>query len=171
MRKTILTLGLLLAASVAIAKPAKPGLMTVTTADGETINVRLTGDEYYHQYFTEDGYPLLEKDGNFYYCDFDLSGNILNSEIKAVSVNSRSAAAKAYLAKVDKATLEGRIGRRAMQSPRRESLAARAASAPRKAPALAGSTQAGPPYERGYGLFPDLRFPAYGNQKAIVILV
>lgn len=44
------------------AKPAKQGVMTVSTADGGELCVRLVGDEYFHQYFTEDGYPLVERD-------------------------------------------------------------------------------------------------------------
>lgn len=154
------------------AKPAYPGLQTITTKDGETLKVRLTGDEFFHQYFTEDGYPLVEKDGNFYYCDYDAAGNILESNIKAVAPVKRTSAAKLYINNINKAALEERIRLRADKSPRRASMVDATAASPRKnAPAQAPSSNDGPPYERGYGLFPDLRFPAYGNQKAIVILV
>lgn len=153
------------------AKPAKPGLMDVTTADGATLKVRLVGDEFYHQYFTEDGYPLIEKDGNFYYCDFDASGNITDSGIKAQAVNLRANKEKNYLSGIDKSTLDSRIRLRADRSPRRASLVSRNADSPKKAPAQSESNPSGPPFEKGYGLFSDTHFPAYGDQKAIVILV
>lgn len=176
MKRNFLHIGIITVAAAfglqLMAKPAKPGLMTVSTADGSTLTVRLTGDEFFHQYFTEDGYPLLEKDGNFYYCDFDSNGVPVNSGIKAVAPAARNAAAHSFLASVDKSTLEQRISLRAAESPRRLSLAS-ASVASAKAPAAfsAADDNQGPPYERGYGLFPDLRFPAYGDQKAIVILV
>lgn len=155
---------------MADAKPAYPGLMTVTTADNETLNVRLVGDEFYHQYFTEDGYPLLEKEGNFFYCDLDDEGNVLDSGIKATAHGKRSALAKEFLGRIDTGKLEGRIGRRAAKSARRLSLADRDSSSPRRVRSAAAA-QDGPPYEKGYGLFSNVHFPAYGDQKAIVILV
>ncbi|MDE6006676.1 MAG: M6 family metalloprotease domain-containing protein [Muribaculaceae bacterium] len=176
MKRNFLHIGLITVAAACglqlSAKPAKQGLLTVPTSDGQSLTVRLAGDEYYHQYFTEDGYPLVEKDGLFYYCDFDRSGNPINSGIKAVAPAVRTAAAKAFLASVDKSTLEQRIAARAAVSPRRLSVA-QASSGQAKAPAAysAADDNQGPPYERGYGLFPDERFPAYGDQKAIVILV
>lgn len=173
MKKQLLHLGLIAAATACglqlSAKPAKTGLLSVPTADGSHLTVRLTGDEFYHQYFTEDGYPLFEKDGNFYYCDFDVRGNLIDSGIKAGEIAARPASARSFLAGIDKSSLEARIERMASRSPRRASL--QTASASFKAPAKAGDDTQGPPYERGYGLFPDLRFPAYGDQKAIVILV
>lgn len=174
MKKQLLQLGMIAAAALCglqlSAKPAKPGLLSVPTADGSHITVRLTGDEFYHQYFTEDGYPLFEKEGNFYYCNFDANGNVIDSGIKAGEKSTRTAAVNAFLSKVDMSTLESRISLAASRSPRRASL--QAGALPFNAPARAGEGEVdGPPYEKGYGLFPDLRFPAYGDQKAIVILV
>lgn len=176
MKRNFLHIGIITVAAACglqlMAKPAKPGLMTVPTADGSTLTVRLAGDEYFHQYFTEDGYPLVEKDGLFYYCDIDAKGVVVNSGIKAAAPSARNAAARAFLASVDKSGLEKRISARAAESPRRLSLSGASVSSA-KAPAAfsAADDNQGPPYERGYGLFPDLRFPAYGDQKAIVILV
>ena len=156
----------------AIAKPAKQGILTVPVADDTEINVYLRGDEFFHQYFTEDGYPLFEKGGYFYYGDYDADGNVIDSGIKAVDADKRGQEARRFLTGVDKTKLEERIVRRAARSSRRANLFSEAAADMSRlaAPEMADGND-GPPYERGYGLFPDLRFPAYGNQKAIVILV
>ena len=154
-----------------LAVPAKPGVLTVRSADGTELRVKITGDEFFHQYLTEDGFPLYEKNGNFYYCDYDAQGNVVDSGIKAGPVESRSSSARAFLAKIDLGKLESRISLQAKRSQRRASMVNPARSNNYKAPALAADDNEGPPYERGYGLFPDLRFPAYGDQKAIVILV
>ena len=160
--------------------PAYPGLMPITTADGETINVRLTGDEYFHQFFTEDGYPLIEKDCNFYYCDYDATGGVIDSGIKAsATISKRSAAEKAFISKIDLAGMENRIRIRAEKSPKKLSLAKRGPQGvtigPGNHPDLGLDDEepnlTEPPYPMGYGLFPDVHFPAYGKQKAIVILV
>lgn len=174
MKKTILNLGLLTAAAAcsltASAVPAKPGILTVETADGSELRVRLVGDESYHRYFTEDGYPLVQKDGNFYYCDVNNAGEVLNSGIKAGNAELRGAAAKSFLAKIDMAGLESRMRKLAEKAPRRNMVSG-ALPASYKAPAKEADGNDGPPYDRGPGLFPDQRFPAYGDQKAIVILV
>lgn len=164
---------LLLSTAIALgvqvwAVPAKPGLISVTDADGNELKVKLTGDEYFHQYLTEDGFPLIEENGNFYYCNFDDSGNPLNSKIKATNVSDRSVQATEFLATVDTRTLGMRIRKCAEKSPRR--VFEKLTQSSRRA-AKATTDLDGPPYERGYGLFPDLRFPAYGKQKSIVILV
>lgn len=176
MKKSILHIGLLtVAAACALqmtGKPAKQGILTVPTADGSELRVRLAGDEFYHQYFTEDGYPLVEVDGNFYYGDVDANGNVVNSGIKAGQISTRNAAAQHFLSQIDMSGLEQRIQKRAAQSPMRKSLELGAQTlSTYKAPARGADGNDGPPYERGYGLFPDQRFPAYGDQKAIVILV
>lgn len=176
MKTNLIHISLLAAAMTcglqATAKPAKQGILTVPVADGTEINVYLRGDEFFHQYFTEDGYPLFEKDGYFYYGDYDADGNVIDSGIKAVDVDKRGQAARQFLAGVDKTKLEERIVRRSARSPRRANLFSDAvAEVSRHAAPEVADGNDGPPYERGYGLFPDLRFPAYGDQKAIVILV
>ena len=135
------------------AKPAKPGVLEVTASDGSILRVRLSGDERFHQYFTEDGYPLIEIDGAFHYCDFDSDGNVEDSGIKAGDISLRTQPALDFLAKVDKASLEDRIRKRA-----------------RKARRVIREAD-GAPFDKGPGLFPDIHFPSYGQQKAIVILV
>lgn len=174
MRARNFHIGLLaVAASMALqvsAKPAKQGVFTLTVADGTEIRVRLAGDEFFHQYFTEDGYPIFGRDGYFYYGDYDSSGNAVVSDLKVTNAGVRDASVSEYLSKVDKAGLEDRIRMRAAKASRRMNAQIPPQSAIR-APRAAQETNDGPPYERGYGLFPEQRFPAYGDQKAIVILV
>lgn len=173
--------GALLGASVmlpfaAVAVPAYPGLQTVKDAEGNEMKVRLCGDEFHHQWMTEDGYPLSERGGAFYYCNYEEDGSVVVSDIAATAPGRRDAAAQAWLAGVDKNTLDSRISAVAAKSPmllsmeqsRKEWQAKHGGIA--SGPAHA-SGQGQPPFPQGYGLFSDLRFPAYGAQKAIVILV
>lgn len=162
-------------ASYAFGIPARPGLQKVTDADGRPITVRLVGDEFFAQYYTEDGYPLTVQDGNFYYCDYTESGELKNSGIRAGEKSVRGTEAKAFVAGIDLQSLPTRLQRYAEAQPRRSHVDMEhfiPAETPRtKAPGAGMGGNDGPPYPKGYGLFPDLRFPAYGEQKAIVILV
>lgn len=151
------------------AIPAKPGVITVQNADGTEISARLVGDEFFHQYFTTDGYPMTMVDGNLYYCHITDNGDVVPSGIRAVDIESRDALAKQYLSGISLQGLEQRVEKLASKSPRRQ-IVSQMTSGPSNVRANAGGND-GPPYDRGYGLFPDLRFPAYGKQKAIVILV
>ncbi len=57
---------LTLFSQVARGVPAYPGLQQVTLENGEIIECRLVGDEYYHTFVSEDGYILRPvKDGIF----------------------------------------------------------------------------------------------------------
>ncbi len=173
MNKHLLTTALVAAAlcgaQALMAVPAKPGVMRVGTADGRELNVRLVGDEFFHQYFTEDGYPLMEKDGNFYYCDYNAAGELIASGIKAQDKSMRDASAGQFLSSVDLDGVEGRVRAYAQKFQRRDMVGDLKMDRPAKASDQ--DEPEGPPFDRGYGLFPDLRFPAYGHQKAIVILV
>lgn len=174
MKSNLIHISLIAAAAVsglqATAKPAKQGIMTVPAADGTELRVRLAGDEFFHQYFTEDGYPLIERGGLFYYGDYDADGNVIDSGIRAGDMSLRGQEARSFLSGIDMQGLESRILKRAARSERRANLFADNVGGVSRTPAKAAGED-GPPYERGYGLFPDLRFPAYGAQKAIVILV
>lgn len=177
--KNLISLIGLSAASLAVgfqafAVPARPGLRTVTMNDGTELRVRLVGDEFYHQYFTEDGFPLVQKDGIFYYSDFTADGREVNSGIRACGPESRSAEALAFVSKIDKAGLESRMAKRAAKAPRRlkyEEVMSANETFRTDAPAKSASLSEKPLYERGYGLFPGTPFPAYGHQRGLVILV
>lgn len=156
-------------ATAMMAVPAKRGVSAVTTPDGTTLRVGLRGDENYHQYFTEDGYPLAERGGEFFYCDITASGDLVESGIRATDIDVRPEEAKAFLRGIDTAGLEDRVVARASRA-RQERDARQTPLRTRRNTDPEGST----PYPQGYGLFPDSRgskFPAYGDQRALVILV
>ncbi len=129
------------------AVPAKPGLITMTQPDGAELKVRLTGDESFHQYFSEDGYPLLFSDGRLEYALIDKGGILIPSGIEAVPADARTADVSRMLQELDRSQVEAAVGRRA------------AAKKVRRAP------------QRVSGLFNEARFPSKGKQKALVVLV
>ena len=145
------------------AKPAKPGLLSMTQPDGSTIEVRLVGDENFHCYYTEDGYPLVETAAGFFYArptaDAD---SVVSTGVKAVSASRRSAQARDLLATIDAGKAGHAFGRMAARRTRRT--AARSASPSRAA-------GYGDGFKKGPGLFPGTAFPSIGEQKAVVILV
>lgn len=159
-----LTLGaiLLVAAGVshdASAMPAKQGVMSVQMSDGTELNVTLRGDEFYHQYFTEDGYPLVERDGRFYYCDINPDGSVLDSNIPARNAGARTAAEASFLGSIRMNGLEERIRNRA--SLAMEACGVSAQPLLRAPESGENGDVQGPPYEMGYGLFPKSRGPIF----------
>lgn len=166
-RNTAVALALC-AASTLMAVPARKGLMTVTMPNGTELRVRLAGDEFFHQYFTEDGYPLTRHQGEFHYCDITASGDMIDSGIKATDISARTAEAEQFLRGVDLAGLDSRL--RVRSAMARELKMTEGPARVRAAANDGAST----PFPQGYGLFPESRgpnFPAYGDQRALVILV
>lgn len=161
------------AASIATwAVPARQGVRVVKASDGSEIRVRLVGDEFFHQYLTDDDYPLLQRQGRFYYCSVASDGTISDSGIEATAV--RTPEAETFLAGIDKSVLSERLKMREAASPRRKARLEKARKEMAKKSAVADADQNvadAPPFPKGYGLFPTASFPAYGKQKAIVILV
>jgi len=157
------------------AVPARPGLRNVTMPDGTSLNVRLVGDEFFHQYFTEDGFPLVQDNGFFYYADLTADGQLINSRIVASPASDRSAEARSFVAGIEMKTLEQRISSRAARSERRhrmaEIMSVNEAARKSATRASGSSLDDGPLYEQGYGLFPSTPFPAYGHRRALVLLV
>lgn len=159
-----ITSSLLLTAAVsAMAVPAKPGLINFSQPDGSMIKVHLYGDEFHHFYTSEDDYLLVQKDNQFYYANVDANGQTVNSNIKATNPSERTSLAREYLATVDMTRV-----RRAMQkkADARESRMAQTVSIARPAFAVNDHSSM-----RGPGLFPESRFPAMGDQKALVFIV
>ena len=140
---------LLAAAPAAMAVPAKPGLTTVTQADGSTLEVQIRGDERHHFYLSEDGYLLANRNDIYYYADVDAEGAVQASAIRATDASLRDGVARQYLQQVDMGRVFSALSREA------ERTTGTFARAPR----------------RGPGLFAGTTFPAHGPQKAIVILV
>lgn len=67
MKKLSLLLMALAVAIVASAEPANPMPITVTQPSGETLQLRLVGDEFYHFNTTSDGYTILKVNGRWEY--------------------------------------------------------------------------------------------------------
>lgn len=172
MRKRLIytcVLTALVSAPLAMAVPAKPGLIEVEGPDGP-IKVRMAGDETFHLCFSEDGFPLVEKQGKYYYCDIAPDGRLVETQLLAGSVSQEVAA---YKRSVDMTNLEHRVQARAALAREHAALQT-PADLSRKVRRAAAEQPAGPPYEMGYGLYPlskGSRFPGYGDQKALVILV
>lgn len=145
----LLALTMLAAAPAAMAVPARPGITTVTQADGSTLDVQIRGDERHHFYLSEDGYLLANKQDIYYYADVDANGSVLPSTIRATRPALRDGVARQYLQQMDMTRVFSTLHSAA------ESTSGTFAKAPR----------------RGPGLFEGNSFPAHGHQKAIVILV
>lgn len=118
MKKTLLTLLLAcLGWSGAQAVPAYPGKIRFTQPDGTTLWIQQKGDEFAHQAYTEDGYPLLmdTKSGCYMYAK-SVNGKLLSSGIKAVDIQQRGQQAKSFLQTVDKSAATS-LQRSAIQRP------------------------------------------------------
>ncbi|MBO5296803.1 MAG: M6 family metalloprotease domain-containing protein [Candidatus Homeothermus sp.] len=99
-----LFVAIIAAASVKVhAVKAQPGLITVTQPDGTQLSVRLIGDEHFHYFLTEDGYPLINDNDVYYYASSTPDGKLLRSPMKALPASMRSQEAKKFLQKVDAA--------------------------------------------------------------------
>ena len=145
----------LLIAVTAGAVPAKPGLRTVTQADGTEIKVQKVGDENFHMYLTPDGHPLMCKDGIFYYAEIDNSGKAVNSGMRASDMAVRTAAENEFLAKAPSGAEIAEALKAARPAPR----------------FMHRSQRAQASAQSGVGLFPGATFPRKGNIKGLVILV
>jgi M6 family metalloprotease-like protein len=71
--------------------PANPNPIKVCQPNGDTISVRLKGDEYSHQVETEDGYTLVESGNNtLEYATQDAQGNLVSSHVMAKNKANRT---------------------------------------------------------------------------------
>lgn len=149
------------------AKPAYPGIMTVTDASGASLKVRLVGDEFYHYYLTEDGYLLINRDGNFYYGNVDTDGTIAVSDIPATDIERRTEAARSYLQTVNMTAVASTLDKNALMSPRRLSMAKQ-----RKVLRTSRKAVQSDEWEYGPGLFDEAQhYPSHGDQLGLIILV
>ena len=71
--------------------PANPNPIKVCQPNGDTISIRLKGDEHSHQVETEDGYTLVES-GNktLEYATQDAQGNLVSSHVMAKNKANRT---------------------------------------------------------------------------------
>lgn len=165
-RQILILISSLLSVAAAYAVPARPGWRTALDSEGAEVRVRLVGDEFSHCFISESGLPLVQRDGLFYLCDADPSGLLMSTGIEYTAHESE--AARNFASSFDRYRFESRMSSRteALKKSKRRS-ARKLAKLPNREPEAVD----GPPFEKGPGLFPNTKFPAYGNQKAIVILV
>ena len=75
-------------APLALAGPARPGIITVNNGDGAKINVRVHGDEFHHYVTTEEGYSLaVDADGDWAFARLGSDGLLVPTSVKAKPVS------------------------------------------------------------------------------------
>lgn len=109
----IKVVGMALAASAALsvsyAVPAKPGIIRYDN-NGDSISVRIVGDEHHHYYLSDDGYLLLPADDTKAELRYavERDGVAVPGTLKAVDTGRRTAATAAFLNKIDRSAVMGR---------------------------------------------------------------
>lgn len=87
MTKLHYLLTLLIACSLGVlhAVPAKNTPITVTEPDGSTLTIYLNGDEYFSWRTTNDGVPVIQQDGYYYYALYQADGEVSATTQRVVS--------------------------------------------------------------------------------------
>lgn len=101
MKKIIFTLLALIIAITASAIPADPTPTTVTQPNGETLQLLLTGDEFYHYNTTIDGYTVLNVKDCWEYATLD-GRQLVTTGVQAHDPEARSAKEQQLLAATTK---------------------------------------------------------------------
>lgn len=155
----------------AAAVPAKPTPVRYVQPDGSAVTVQLRGDERHHWYQTVDGYPLVMKRNILFYGETTPDGKVEASRYQATDTDNRGEEVKRLLSTVDRAEVVEAMTIQRERSPRviNEKFARAAARAKSKTNAPAADPTVADVY--GKGLFPGAHFPAFGEQKGLVILV
>lgn len=138
---------------VSDAKRASRNIITVSQTDGTSLRIQKHGDEYGHFITTDDGIPVIKVNGNYYYAMESESQAIIPSDIIARPAELRSTQQINFLKSINAESIKSRLS--TMQTPNR--------TRPE------GITPSGKA-TRGPGLS-STTFPAYGEQKGLVILV
>ena len=102
MKKVFVTILAALACLVASAVPAIPYPQQVTQPNGETLTVRIMGDEFYNYLTTVDGYTIVKNDQGYYTYGTLLNDEVVASKIIARDADKRSASDVAWLATTGK---------------------------------------------------------------------
>ncbi|MCL2289439.1 MAG: M6 family metalloprotease domain-containing protein [Bacteroidetes bacterium] len=85
------------------AVPATPHPVTLTQPNGDTLTVRIKGDERINWYESMDGYTLLfNQAGYLSYAQLDENGNLQPSDFIATNIDQRNFAIHSFLYKIDK---------------------------------------------------------------------
>ena len=131
--------------SVINARVAPDWLIKVSQPDGDSINIKISGNFRNHIYYSEDGYPLeIDEKGFYTFADIDKDNRPCTTGIKVTAKENRSQQTISVLEKIDKQAVVDAILKR--QNERFEL------------------------NTRGPGLCPTT-FPREGEQKSIAILV
>lgn len=94
---------LMLAPAAALAVPAKPGIIEREQADGSKVALRIVGDEFGHVLLSTDDYPLVEKEGFYWFAETAADGTLTASPYRFAAPERRDQATRAFLAKTDAA--------------------------------------------------------------------
>lgn len=131
----------------AYAVPAKRGTHTYLQPDGTTVEVKLTGDEFFHYYLTADNLPLVEdSDGGLYFAEIE-NDALIKTRHLACDKADRTPEINRLVARTD---YDDAI--RILQSKAKKMASRRALP------------------QQGIGRF-ETTFPNKGKLKALVILV
>ncbi|MDE5954590.1 MAG: hypothetical protein K2G72_07915, partial [Duncaniella sp.] len=95
----LLAATLLLSAINLSASPARPVRHTATLPDGSTVTYRMVGDERFHYFVTDDGYPLVADGPTLYFAETADNGRMVSSGVAACDPQFRTAATVAFLKK------------------------------------------------------------------------
>ena len=101
MKRISLLLLFSLALFVASAVPADPTPVRVVQPDGESITLKLVGDEFYHFTTTTDGYTVVNNNGQWEYAVRN-NNQLAPSGVLAHDAIQRSSAENAFVAQLDK---------------------------------------------------------------------
>ena len=145
----------LLTAISAYSVPAKPGLHTLKNKDGSSINVKITGDETFHYYLSDDDYLLSETKDGFVYATLDSEGKVVPSAVRASDSAARKKSEQQFLSTISRQDLLTRFISQSQKN----------IINPEEKVYLPARRIKGP------GLFENTTFPSIGEQKAIIILV
>lgn len=139
--------------SQAYAVPAYPQLHKVRQADGSVIEMRMVGDEHYSYFLSPDNYPMVLKDGNYYYArPSEDASRLVASSYRAAAV--RDAATNRFLASLNKDDIRLAVANQVAEARDQSS------------PAAMMSDR-----RRAYGLMSGVAMPHLGAIPTLVVLV
>jgi M6 family metalloprotease-like protein len=85
------------------AVPAIPYPVTLTQPNGDTLTVRIKGDERINWYESMDGYTLLfNQAGYLSYAQLDEDGNLQSSDFVATNIDNRNIVIRSFLQTIEK---------------------------------------------------------------------
>ena len=85
------------------AVPAYPNPICYSQPNGDTLTIKLKGDERIHWYESIDGYTLLKNQAGYLtYAELDIYGNLEASKFIATNINERSFSVNLFLNTIEK---------------------------------------------------------------------